>query len=159
MENKGLSGRTVLFALLGFFALIIGVNMVMAYLAVGTFDGAVEPDAYRNGLNFNDKIQIARDQARVGWDAEVNLTQSREIAVNVRDAQRSPLSRAQVTGILWRQISKGMDAPLSFQEREPGQYVASIPGHIEGRYELRFTVRSAQMDVAFKQSIQIDRAS
>jgi len=52
-----------------------------------------------------------------------------------------------------------MDAPLSFQEREPGQYVARIPVQTDGRYELRFTVRSAQKDVAFKRSIHIEPTS
>ncbi|MEM6682785.1 MAG: FixH family protein [Pseudomonadota bacterium] len=154
-----MSGRTVLFALVGFFAVVIGVNALMATLAIGTFDGAVEDDAYRSGLDFNDRIASAKAQADMGWTASVNLTPDREIEVFLKDAQSSPLARAQLTGLLWRQTARNMDAPLSFQEREPGQYVASIPIDSIGRYELRFTVRSAQTDVAFKRSIQIGRAS
>ena len=63
LADKPLSGRTVLFILLGFFGVVIGVNAVMAALAIGTMPGLENETPYQAGIGYNAEIGAARAQA------------------------------------------------------------------------------------------------
>lgn len=155
-STKGLSGRTVLLSLLTFFGVIIGVNILMATYAVNTFDGQFEEDAYRNGLNFNERIEASRAQADIGWEAGVSYSAGdKTLRLELVDANAAPLVGAQLDALLWRQTTQGMDVPLSFQERGNGVYVANIPGGQMGRFELRLTASKNAKRVMFKRSLDL----
>lgn len=158
--EKTLNGRVVLFSLLVFFGLIIGMNVLMAWFAVDTFDGQVDENAYRAGLQFNQRIASARSQEATGWSADVAvLGDMRGLQVQLLEGGRAALAGAAIEGLLWRQSAKGMDVPLVFDEIIPGQYRAAIPEGVYGRYELRFSAQRAGKQVAFKQDIELANPS
>lgn len=158
--EKTLNGRVVLISLLGFFGLIIGMNILMAWFALDTFDGQVEENAYRGGLQFNERIANARSQEASGWSANVVvLGGARSVQVQLMQGSRAALAGARVEGLLWRQSVQGMDVPLAFEETRPGQYHATIPKGVHGRYELRFSAQRAGREVAFKQDIEFANPS
>ena len=49
---RELTGRTVLFCLVTFFAVVAGVNAVMIGAAVSTFSGIETTNAYQAGVSF-----------------------------------------------------------------------------------------------------------
>jgi nitrogen fixation protein FixH len=57
----------MLLIMLGFFGLIIGVNLTMAYLAVGSWPGLVVKNSYVASQQFNATLRDAAHQADLGW--------------------------------------------------------------------------------------------
>ncbi len=66
-SGAGLSGRTVLFSLIGFFAVVIGVNVTMMTLAISTMPGTEVESPYLAGIKYNSEISAARAQEARGW--------------------------------------------------------------------------------------------
>ena len=60
---KPLTGRKVLFVLLAFFGVVIGVNMIMMRLAIQTLPGTDVDSAYSASLAYENEIAAA---SRVG---------------------------------------------------------------------------------------------
>jgi nitrogen fixation protein FixH len=54
------AGRTVLFSLLGFFAVFASVDAFFVYTALKTNTGVVAENAYERGLHYNDLLDEAR---------------------------------------------------------------------------------------------------
>ncbi|HEX7776770.1 MAG TPA: FixH family protein, partial [Parvibaculum sp.] len=51
-----LTGRRFLFVLLASFALVFGVNGILIYKALSTFDGIEVDDAYQRGRAYNQTL-------------------------------------------------------------------------------------------------------
>ena len=61
---RPLTGRRVLFYLVAFFGIVIGVNVVMMKLAIDTLPGTEVDSAYRASLAYKNEIAAAQDQNR-----------------------------------------------------------------------------------------------
>ena len=72
-EGRPLTGRMVLAMLLGFFGVVIAVNLTMLRLASSTFSGLGDKNAYVAGLSHNKAIIDAREQDQRGWKIDVSL--------------------------------------------------------------------------------------
>ena len=81
---KEITGRHVLFLMLGFFGVIIATDTWLVYKAVSTFGGIETQDAYRKGVTYNERIAEERAQAALGWTKEARL-ENGELRVTVRD--------------------------------------------------------------------------
>lgn len=152
--EKKLTGRMVLGGLVGFFALIIGMNILMASFALGTFDGTTEADAYRKGLGFNARIAAKEDAKQLGWSMTVGAdmldAKTKTVRINVSPSGvRSPA----ITGMLWRQTTDGMDVELPFAPAGDGTYraIAQLPAL--GRWELRLLADKGEDKVTFRQEL------
>jgi nitrogen fixation protein FixH len=64
-----LTGRHVLGVVVGFFAVIIALNIWFLTLAYRTFPGQVSDTPYEDGLAFNQRLAAQAAQARRGWEA------------------------------------------------------------------------------------------
>ena len=65
--GRPLTGRAVLAMLLGFFGLVIAVNLVMVRAAISTFGGVDTPSSYQAGLAFKaEEAAVAAQDARAG---------------------------------------------------------------------------------------------
>ena len=80
-----LTGRFVLVAIISFFVVVMGVNGIMAYLAVETFSGVQSEKPYENGLAFNRDIARARAQYAQGWSVNETISRSPSGAVSIDD--------------------------------------------------------------------------
>lgn len=61
-QDSRKTGRLVLTALLGFFAVCMAVNAFFVYMAVTTNRGVVDENAYQTGLHYNDLLEEARQR-------------------------------------------------------------------------------------------------
>lgn len=59
-QAKNSTGRTVLYAFLGFFAVFAAVDAFFVYTAVTTNTGVVTENSYERGLHYNDLLDEAR---------------------------------------------------------------------------------------------------
>ncbi len=123
---KELTGRRVLFILLGFFGVTFAVNGYMAYEAISTFNGR-ESGAYSQGLRYNEHIAAAKAQAALHWSHKVELSEAGIVQVTFNGEAGSPIAGLSLKGEIGRPASNRFTHQLTFTENKPGVYTAS-PG-------------------------------
>ncbi|MGF1628799.1 MAG: FixH family protein [Kiloniellaceae bacterium] len=139
-NGRTITGKHVLLAMLGFFGIVVAVNMVFVYLAIDTFTGVTTANPYKEGLAYN-QVLAARDAQRgLGWQGAVNAATSgagkERITVSLSDAAGSPLSGLQLDGSLRRPTHEGLDQPLAWRETAPGSYQAEVALPERGNWDL-----------------------
>ena len=123
-ENpREFTGRHMLVITLAFFAVIIGVNFVMAYLANSTWSGLVVANGYVASQSFNADEAVAKAQEARGWKVVLNHGTG-TIMLNFADRNAAPLSGMKVTGQARRPTSERQDKMLDFGEAGQGNYSA-----------------------------------
>jgi nitrogen fixation protein FixH len=126
--RKGLQGRHVLLAVLGFFGVVFLVNGIFLYAALSTYTGVVAQEPYRKGLQYNERIAAGERQTELGWADEVMLTRTPDSLILVlRDAAGTPVSGLFVKGVLGRPSTNRHDVDVSLTETAPGRYSAPLP--------------------------------
>ena len=89
---KQLTGRHVLFALLGFFGVMLIANGFFIYFALSTYQGLDNPNAYERGVNYNQRIEAAEKQAALGWSHQVVAGDVGKLQVIIRDKTGEPVT-------------------------------------------------------------------
>jgi nitrogen fixation protein FixH len=72
-EARPFTGRKLLFIMLGFFGVIISVNLTMAFVARSSWTGFVVQNSYVASQEFNGKAAEARAQAALGWTSHMEI--------------------------------------------------------------------------------------
>ncbi len=70
-QPKTFTGRHMLFAMLAFFGVIIGVNLTMAVFANNSWTGLVVKNSYVASQAFNRQLEQAKIQATWGWNGRI----------------------------------------------------------------------------------------
>lgn len=118
----GLTGRHVLFGMLGFFGMIFAVNGVFLYSALKTNTGIVANEPYRKGLAYNERIAADERQKALGWQDEASLTSDGRVMVVVRGADGMPVSGLKIDAALGRPSTTAGERKLKLAELSPGTY-------------------------------------
>lgn len=139
-EPKAFTGRTVLYWLLGFFAVIFAANAVFIWLALGSFPGVVVDSSYKAGQSYNRDIAAAKAQAARGWQVETVLSRTSEmnayLEVTARDKTNAPLTGLSVSVVLKHPVYEGSDVAIELTERGSGVYAADIANVVAGNWNL-----------------------
>lgn len=147
--DRPLTGRHVLFAFVGLFAVVLAVNVVFISLAVSTFPGLDREDSYRIGLSYNQTLEASARQAALGWTARLGVApDGRSVVVDLADRRQATIRGRTVVGRLARPAGAGTDIELAFVERAPGRYVAPLPATLPGNWIAEVTITPAEADVA-----------
>ncbi len=94
----GFTGRHMLLTMLGFFGVIIGVNVTMAVFARSSWTGLVVENTYVASQQFNTKIAETRAQAALGWKGAFALREHRaSYTLRDRDGRFIELSGVTLT--------------------------------------------------------------
>lgn len=144
-RSRSSSGWWVFWTIVGFFGLVIAVNAVFMWLAVGTHSGTAEDAAYEAGLSYNERLAAAEEEAALGWTLEIDARRDAagqgEVVIKVADASGAPLAGAEVEGRLVRPVAKGHDLSLDFTDLGGGRYRATPRIALPGQWELRILVK------------------
>jgi nitrogen fixation protein FixH len=119
--GRELTGRGVLMITLGAFSVIIGVNLVMAYVAIDTFPGLEVRNSYVASQGFNDRQ--ARQRA-LGWTTEADLTGG-QLRLQITDADGSAAAVSSLEVTLGRPTTAREDFVPDLQLVD-GVYVADV---------------------------------
>ena len=87
-QPRELTGRAVLFWLVGFFGLVFAVNGVLVKAATSTFAGLETSSSYKAGLMYRQELDSAERQAALHWRVDGKLSDAGGQAVldiTVRD--------------------------------------------------------------------------
>lgn len=128
MAEKGrLTGYHVLFMLLGFFGVMIAVNVLFTVFAVTSFPGEQEEKSYLQGINFNQTLHERERQAELGYSSAIGL----EASVS-GDARLVALWTDQFeNGVTGLSVTAELSRPASAE----GQRVLELTALGAGRYE------------------------
>ena len=141
-------GVHFLVIILAFFGVVIGVNIYMASLALGTFDGLAAKDPYQRGRDYNETLDQARTQAALGWDVRFSTSTTHstpqsttqantlDLMVQISDADGDALSDMTVSVLVKRPARDDLDFTLDMQMQSAGVYTASTPLPLAGRWQL-----------------------
>lgn len=127
-----------------FFVVIAVLDGIFVTLAVTTHTGTVTELPYKQGIAYNETLKQAEDQQALGWQAEIDLIDNREIAVNLRDQAQKPLTGAAILAKVTRPVQDGYDFELPLIEREvergDGIYSATADFPLPGQWHIRIFV-------------------
>jgi nitrogen fixation protein FixH len=95
-QARNLTGRHVLFLLLGFFGIVFAVNGILVHAAMSTFGGVETASSYKAGLQFEHEAAVAERQDALHWQVSGKLTRDGAgqavLDVTARDAGGAPLA-------------------------------------------------------------------
>ena len=130
-QEYRLTGRFVLVAIVSFFVVVMGVNGIMAYLAVETFSGVQSEKSYENGLAFNRDIARARAQDSQGWSVSEKITRTPSggvsIDVSVADSSNQIVTGLAVTSIFKSPVDSRIDCRVMLTDQMNGHYTGVTP--------------------------------
>lgn len=137
---KPLTGRKVLFMLIAFFGVILGVNLVMMRLAIQTLPGTEVDSAYSASLAYEKEIVAARDQNARNWTVDAHVERSGQggatLRVEARDNTGRPMSGLKFQGRFERPTDRRADLPVVLAETGIGIYRGSAPVIAAGQWDL-----------------------
>ena len=134
-----LTGRHVLFALLGFFGAIFAVNAYFIDQALSTNTGVVSNEPYRKGLKYNERIAASERQAELGWRDEIKLASTGDrLSIGIRDKDGKAVSGLALKATLGRPASESDDITVTLIETPGGIYEAALPPRAAGSYIASF---------------------
>jgi len=140
-SGRNLNGFHVLAAFIGFFLVIFAVNGVMIYKAETTFGGLDTDNAYRKGLNYNDRISEAETQAKLGWSDRLDYAaETKRMRVYLTDQTGSAIPGLTVIATLQRPATSRYDHDVALTQTgdtyeadvgnlDPGWWTVNIHAH------------------------------
>ncbi len=123
MKPKPFTGRHMLAITVAFFAVVIGVNLVLAFLANSTWSGLIVKNGYVASQDFNRQQEQARAQEALGWQATLQRD-AKQLRIVFAARDGSPLPDLRIAGTLRRPTTDRQDRVLTFTETGKGGYVS-----------------------------------
>jgi nitrogen fixation protein FixH len=118
------TGRHMLSIILAFFGVIIAVNVTMATFATTSWSGLVVKNSYVASQQFNDKAQLGRAQAALGWTGTLAIDGATlRYSLADREGQAVPLAAASVT--FRRPTSESEDRTFALAADPQGWHAAA----------------------------------
>ncbi len=135
---REVTGRTVLFWLIGFFGFVFIVNAVMVRAATSTFGGVETRSSYRAGQMFESEVARATRQQALGWRVDGSLTRGGGQAVldvRVRDAHDLPVAGLTADARLAHPVDERQDHAVTLGRIGAGHFRGAAAAH-PGQWEL-----------------------
>ncbi len=147
MATQQFTGKHVIFSLIAFFGVIVIANAIFLTLAIRSFPGDSDDDAYLRGLDYNEVIAERSAQAALGWQAEViGISDDGAIEVIVVDRDERPIDALRIVGKLQRPANDGSDIDLTFMYDGAGAYRSTASGAVRGVWDLKARAVNADGD-------------
>src|SRR5262245_56950167 len=138
--SRPVTGRTVLYCLLGFFGVVFATNLVMVKLALDTLPGTEVDSAYKASLAYGREIQAAQAQTARRWSVlghiDRNASGDAAIRVEARDANNVPLTGLTFSALLSHPADKRADRSIGLSEDDAGVYRGQMAQVAPGQWDL-----------------------
>ncbi len=132
------TGRHFSVIIVAFFAVVIGVNLMMARAATSTFGGVVVENSYVASQQFNGWLNEAAKEKALGWSAAAGRDRQGRVTVSLRGA---PPAGVDLTAIARHPLGHQPDQILRFQRQADGTFLSqqTLPA---GRWRLRLEAKT-----------------
>lgn len=145
-----ITGWHVLAGFVLFFAIVFGVNGLMVYRALSTFDGVEVEGAYQKGRAYNHVIERMEAQRALGWTSTIETSalpgagQQTALRVTFADREGKAVSGLAVQGTFWRPVVSGEDKRMTLTEMTPGVYEAGFALEHPGNWLVRIAAEGTK---------------
>lgn len=145
--TKEITGRHVAMILIGFFGIVIAVNLLMARLAVTTFGGALAENGYVASQDYNKWIAESAAQDKLGWAMTARI-EDRYLLIDTRGAAAPTLDV-----IAQHPLGRVDDQKIAMVLIGPGQFrsAKSMP---EGRWKLHVIMSQGSNKAEYMQEVR-----
>ena len=144
LASRPWTGRTFLFWLLGFFAVVFAANAVFLWFAADSWSGLAAEESYRRGIDYNQVLDRATRQNALGWSTEAEFVQSDgtsgTLSLVLKEASGAAIESRAVQVMVTRPVGAGEGFTAALPMTAPGQYAANIVLPTAGQWDLRFEV-------------------
>ena len=127
---RELTGRTVLFCLVAFFAVVASVNAVMMTAAVTTFSGVETANSYQAGVTFAREEAAAEAQESRHWRVNSLLRSQAngltQVELSAQDRAGQPLAGLEATVSLVHPNDRRLDRPVTMRANAPGRFRGAV---------------------------------
>jgi nitrogen fixation protein FixH len=134
------TGRHMAAILIGFFGVVIAVNIALAVFAGSTFGGLVVENSYVASQRFNGWLEKARAEKALGWALAASRAGDGRLAIALSSAG-APMTDARVSGLARHPLGRLPEQPLGFRASGPGEY-ASLAPLPAGRWIIHLEVKA-----------------
>ena len=138
-KPRELTGRAVLYWLIGFFAIVFVVNGVLVQAATSTFRGMETGSSYQAGLIFRQEISSAERQEALHWQIEGKLLRNSQgdavLAISARDALGVPLTGLTASAHLAHPADARLDLAIPMRPAGSGEFRGEEAA-AQGQWEL-----------------------
>jgi nitrogen fixation protein FixH len=148
--GKELTGRKVFAITASAFAVIIGVNVFMAWQAIGTFPGLEVGNSYVASQNF-DADRTA--QEALGWSVRAEFDGA-DLKLSITDGNGAAVAPAALTATLGRATERQHDQELAFSATTSGAFLAPVGDLATGKWDLRLEATAGD-GTRFRQRIEL----
>ncbi len=150
---KKFTGFHAAMIIVAFFAVVVGVNMVMARFALSTFSGTVVDNSYVASQKYNKWLEQARDQQAYGWTVSPAIRSGNGASLTLAGADGVALQGATVVAVAEHPVGRAEPFDINFAEYRPGAYqsLQTIPA---GRWKLKLVISQADKSMRVLQDIQ-----
>jgi nitrogen fixation protein FixH len=123
--ERQFTGRHMALVIGAFFAVVMGVNLLMAVAASRTWTGLVVANSYVASQEFQMRADAAKTQRQLGWRSALELEEGR-VRVDVTDAAGAPVRLGEVTVRVNRPVGGRDDQLLILEPGAGGSYEAPL---------------------------------
>ena len=141
MKTTGITGKHVLFGMIGFFAVVIAVDATFITLAVQSHPGEEVKNSYVLGLDYNRELERRAEQAELGWTAQAGLTEEHLFVVRISQADGAPMSGLTVSARMHVAGQQEEGQAIELTERAPGEYAAAASVSAPAKIEAAISVK------------------
>ncbi|MDZ7587641.1 MAG: FixH family protein [Parasphingorhabdus sp.] len=120
---KPFTGYHMAAIMIGFFGIVIAVNITMARMAIGSFGGTVVQNSYVASQNYNQWLAEADKEARLGWSVKVTRAADGRIAIAVAGKGAAGDGFA-VTAMASHPLGRAPEKMIVFQPQGDGNYLS-----------------------------------
>ena len=123
------------------FGVVIAVNAVMIWFAVGSFSGLYSDHAREHGLHYNQTIAAQKSRDALHWKVDATWqAQGDRLQLAVSGADGKPLAGAHVSAELVRPAEKRPPLPVALNELGNGRFAAILDLPARGNWDLDIVV-------------------
>ena len=138
-SEKKFTGKHFLISILCFFGVIFGMNFVFIYYATNTWTGLSKENAYVDGLNYNQTLEAAQTQLKLGWRSTLDLAVNggqHKLSFSLKTEDAQSLGSFIVTAVIGRPTLKSYDQTIVLAESKLGLYQANIDLPLKGQWHV-----------------------
>ena len=138
-KTRELTGRHVLFCLLGFFGVVFAVNAVLVKAATSTFGGVETSSSYKAGLMFEQDVARAGRQDDLHWQVGGKIARDKAgeavLDISARDAKGIPLTGITAQARLAHPADERLDHMIALDRTNAGLFHGEAQAQ-PGQWEL-----------------------
>ncbi|SMF40432.1 Nitrogen fixation protein FixH [Tistlia consotensis] len=140
--------RWIPWIFVGGFGVVFAVNGIMVSTALDSWTGIVEHDYYLRGLKYNEALEDARAQAKLGWQVGVAQDNpqpgSLRLQVSLADRDGHPIAADRVVAKLERPTQTALDRAVGFSADQRGRWSAEVAALPPGQWHLRIVLHKGE---------------